>query len=155
MAIKLEKVVQGFYDRLEEGKICGRKCPKCGALEFPPVYACNSCGNLETEWYQISGNAKMHSIVMPAALSSKPEYKAMGKFAYGEIELEEGARLNAVVRGISKKTRKELLDKLPLDVHAAIYQRDGYKTVVFDLDEKYLQKGTKNNGKKRIRSTNN
>lgn len=139
MAIKLEKVVQGFYDRLEEGKICGRKCPKCGAVEFPPVYACNSCGNLETEWYEISGNAKMHSIVMPAALSSKPEYKAMGKFAYGEIELEEGSRLNAVVRGISKKSRKELLDKLPLDVHAAIYQRDGYKTVVFDLDEKYLE----------------
>ena len=139
MAIKLEKVVQGFYDRLEEGKICGRKCPKCGAVEFPPVYACNSCGNLETEWYEISGNAKMHSIVMPAALSSKPEYKAMGKFAYGEIELEEGSRLNAVVRGISKKSRKELLDKLPLDVHAAIYQREGYKTVVFDLDEKYLE----------------
>ncbi len=139
MAIKLEKVVQGFYDRLEEGKICGRKCPKCGAVEFPPVYACNSCGNLETEWYEISGNAKMHSIVMPAALSSKPEYKALGKFAYGEIELEEGSRLNAVVRGISKKSRKELLDKLPLDVHAAIYQRDGYKTVIFDLDEKYLQ----------------
>ena len=138
MAIKLEKVVQGFYDRLEEGKICGRKCPKCGAVEFPPVYACNSCGNLETEWYEISGNAKMHSIVMPAALSSKPEYKALGKFAYGEIELEEGARLNAVVRGISKTTRKELLDKLPLDVHAAIYQRDGYKTVVFDLDSKYF-----------------
>ena len=36
------------------------------------------------------------------------------------------------------KTRKELLDKLPLDVHAAIYQRDGYKTVVFDLDSKYF-----------------
>ena len=57
--------------------------------------------------------------------------------AEGEIELEEGSRLNAVVRGITKKTRKDLLDKLPLDVHAAIYQRDGYKTVVFDLDEKY------------------
>ncbi|MCR5195817.1 MAG: zinc ribbon domain-containing protein [Pseudobutyrivibrio sp.] len=139
MAIVLEKVVQGFYDRLEEGKICGRKCPKCGAVEFPPVYACNSCGNYETEWYEISGKAKMHSIVMPAALSSKPEYKALGKYAYGEIELEEGARFNAVVRGISKKTRKDLLDKLPLDVHAAIYQRDGYKTVVFDLDKKYIE----------------
>lgn len=139
MAIKLEKVVQGFYDALEEGKIMGRKCPKCGAVEFPPVYACNSCGSLETEWYEISGRAKMHSIVMPAVLSSKPEYKELGKYAYGEVELEEGARLNAVVRGISKKTRKELLDKIPLDVHAAIYQRNGYKTVVFDLDEKYLQ----------------
>ena len=137
MAIKLEKVVETFYQKLEEGKIMGRKCPKCGAVEFPPVYACNSCGSLETEWVEISGKAKLHSMVMPAALSSKPEYKALGKYCYGEVELEEGSRLNAVVRGINKKKRLEILEsgKLPIPVHASIYQRDGYKTVVFDLDE--------------------
>ena len=137
MAIKLEKVVEKFYQNLEEGKITGRKCTKCGAVEFPPVYACNSCGCWDMEWVEISGKAKMHSIVMPAALSTKPEYKALGKYAYGEVEIEEGARLNAVVRGINKKKRKEILEagKLPVSCHASIYQRDGYKTVVFDLDE--------------------
>ena len=137
MAIKLEKVVETFYENLEKGKITGKKCTKCGAVEFPPVYACNSCGCWDMEWVEISGKAKMHSIVMPAALSSKPEYKALGKYAYGEVEIEEGARLNAVVRGINKKKRTELLenDKLPVSCHASIYQRDGYKTVVFDLDE--------------------
>lgn len=135
MAIKLEKVVETFYENLEQGKIMGRKCPKCGAVEFPPVYACNSCGSLETEWVEISGKAKLHSMVLPAALSSKPEYKALGKYCYGEVELEEGSRLNAVVRGINKKKRAELLDKLPVACHAVIYQRDGYKTVIFDLDE--------------------
>lgn len=136
MAIKLEKVVQTYYEALEEGKILGRKCPKCGNVEFPPVYACNECGSLETEWYEISGKAKLHSIVLPAALSSKPEYKELGKYAYGEVELEEGSRFNAVVRGINKKKRKELEGKLPVNVHAAIFQRaGGYKTVVFDLDE--------------------
>ncbi len=140
MAIKLEKVVEKFYLSLEEGKILGRKCPKCGHVEFPPVYACNECGNYETEWYEISGKAKLHSIVLPAALSSKPEYKKMGKFAYGEVELEEGTRLNAVVRGISKKNREELTAKLPLNIHASIIDRDGgFKTVVFDLDDEYLQ----------------
>ena len=137
MAVKIEKVVETFYENLEQGKILGRKCPECGAVEFPPVYACNSCGCLHTEWYEISGKARMHSIVMPAALSSKPEYKALGKYAYGEVELEEGSRLNAVVRGITKKKRRQLLeeDKLPVSCHASIYQREGYKTVVFDLDE--------------------
>lgn len=136
MSIKLEKVVATYYENLEEGKILGRKCPKCGNVEFPPVYACNACGNLETEWYEISGKAKMHSIVLPAPLSSKPEYKNLGKFAYGEIELEEGTRLNAVVRGINKKKRNELKDKLPVNCHASIFQREqGFKTVVFDLDE--------------------
>ncbi len=139
MAIKLEKVVQKFYDSLEEGKILGRKCPACGAVEFPPVYACNTCGNLETEWVEISGKGVMKSIVMPAALSSKPEYDALGarNFAYGEVELAEGACLNAVVKGINKKKRKEIMEKglLPVPVHAEIFQRDGYKTVVFVLDE--------------------
>ena len=136
MAIKLEKVVATFYEGLEEGKILGRKCPKCGNVEFPPVYACNACGSLETEWYEISGNAVMHSIVMPAALSSKPDYKNLGKYAYGEVELEEGTRLNAVVRGINKKKRKELEGKLPVKCKAAIFQREiGCKTVVFDLVE--------------------
>ncbi|MCR5777929.1 MAG: zinc ribbon domain-containing protein [Lachnospiraceae bacterium] len=139
MAIKLEKIVEKFYLSLEEGKIMGRKCPKCGHVEFPPVYACNECGNYETEWVELSGKAKLHSIVLPAALSSKPEYKKMGKFAYGEVEIEEGTRLNAVVRGISKKNRKELSLKLPLNIHASIIDRDsGVKTVIFDLDDEYL-----------------
>jgi hypothetical protein len=136
MAIKLEKVVETFYLKLEEGKIMGRKCPKCGNVEFPPVYACNKCGSYETEWYEISGKAKLHSIVLPAALSSKPEYKKIGKYAYGEVELEEGTRLNAVVKGVTKKNRAELSAKLPVDIHAVIIDREGgFKTVIFELDE--------------------
>ena len=136
MAIKLEKVVATFYEKLEEGKIMGRKCPKCGNVEFPPVYACNACGNYETEWYEVSGKAKIHSIVLPAALSSKPEYKNFGKYAYGEIELEEGSRLNGVILGVNKKKRKELQDKLPVSCHAVIIDREiGVKSVAFELDE--------------------
>ncbi len=136
MAIKLEKVVATFYEKLEEGKIMGRKCPKCGNVEFPPVYACNACGSYETEWYEISGKAKVHSLVLPAALSSKPEYKNFGKFAYGEVELEEGSRLNAVILGVNKKKREALKDKLPVSCHAVIRDREiGVKTVVFELDE--------------------
>ena len=136
MAIKLEKVVATFYEKLEEGKIMGRKCPKCGNVEFPPVYACNACGSYETEWYEISGKAKVHSLVLPAALSSKPEYKNFGKYAYGEIELEEGSRLNGVILGVNKKKRKELQDKLPVSCHAVIIDREiGVKSVAFELDE--------------------
>ena len=87
------------------------------------------------EWVEVSGRAKMKSIVMPAALSSKPEYAELGAYAYGEVELEEGSRFNAVVKGMTKKKRKVLLDQLPIPVHAEIFQRDGYKTVVFALDE--------------------
>lgn len=106
MSVKLEKVVEKFYEGLEEGKFLGRKCKECGAVEFPPVYACNTCGCMDMEWVEISGKAVMKSIVMPAALSSKPEYSQMGPIAYGEVEIEEGASFNAVVKGINKKKEK-------------------------------------------------
>lgn len=139
--LKLEKVVETYYKGLEEGKLLGRKCKKCGAVEFPPVYACNTCGCDDTEWVEMSGKAVMKSIVMPAALSSKPEYKArMGKYAYGVIQMEEGSEFNGVVQGITRKNRAKLMEKLPLPVHAKIIDRDGgYKTVIFELDEGVLE----------------
>ena len=36
MAIKMERIVQRYYEELENGKIMGRKCPACGAIQFPP-----------------------------------------------------------------------------------------------------------------------
>lgn len=135
MAIKLEPVVRTFYEKLEEGVILGRKCPKCGAVEFPPVYACNTCDSLETEWYEISGKAKMKTIIMPGLLSSRPDMAEFSPYCFGEVELEEGATINAVILGVNKKKKKELADKLPVPVHAKIVQRDGYKTVFFELED--------------------
>ena len=66
----------------------------------------------------------------------------MGKYAYGEIELEEGTKFNGVVIGITKKNRDELAAQLPIDVHAKIIDKNdefGLKTVVFELDEKYTK----------------
>ena len=59
MAVKLERIVKKYYDFLEEGKIMGRVCPQCKAVEWPPVYACNACGNMETEWQEIDGEAEI------------------------------------------------------------------------------------------------
>lgn len=42
--MKIERVVKKFFDGLDEGVIYARKCPECGAIEFLPHYACNTCG---------------------------------------------------------------------------------------------------------------
>lgn len=135
MAIELEQVVRTFYEKLEEGKILGRKCPKCGAVEFPPVYACNTCACMKTEWYEISGKAKMKTCILPGLLSSKQDMQEFTPYCYGEVELEEGATINAVILGVNKKKKKALADKTSVDVRAKIVQRDGYKTVMFELVE--------------------
>ena len=54
-----------YYDNLEKGKILGRRCLKCGNMEWPPVYACNICGHMETEWAEIDGSGEMTMLVCP------------------------------------------------------------------------------------------
>ncbi len=46
MGVKLEPVVRTFYEELEKGRIMGRQCKRCGAVEFPPVLACNPSQSL-------------------------------------------------------------------------------------------------------------
>lgn len=135
MAVKLEKIVQRYYDGLEEGKIQGRKCCRCGAVEWPPVMACNTCGCTDMEWMEISGKAKMTTLIMPSVLSSKPDTADLAPYALSCVEIEEGAGVNAIVRGVTKQNRAELMKKLPVPVHAEIIQREGYKTVIFAMDE--------------------
>jgi uncharacterized OB-fold protein len=135
MGVKLEPVVRTFYEELEKGRIMGRRCKRCGAVEFPPVLACNSCSGTDMEWIEISGRAKMTSLIMPSVLSTKPETIDLMPFCLACVEIEEGPAVNALVRGVTKKNRSELLEKMPVPVKAEIVQRDGYKTVVFALAE--------------------
>jgi hypothetical protein len=135
MAIKLEKTVKTFYDNLEAGKITGKKCNCCGNVEFPPTYACNACGSTDLEWYEISGKAKLRSVIMPSVLANRPFLQEFGPYAFGDVELEEGTLLNGTVIGITKKNRKEVLEKLPVDVKAKIIPINGCKIVIFEMEE--------------------
>ena len=50
----LKPIIKTFYDALEEGTILGRKCQRCGHVEFPPFLCCNDCGCLDTEWVDLT-----------------------------------------------------------------------------------------------------
>ena len=81
MEIKLERVVRTYYESLDKGIVLGRKCPVCGNVEWPPVYACNACGSYVTEWVQLSGRAKVIELYVPTAMTSKPAYKDLEPYA--------------------------------------------------------------------------
>jgi uncharacterized OB-fold protein len=130
-----EPVVKKWYDALDEGKMLGLKCGRCGAVEFPPVYCCNTCSSTDMEWAEISGKAKMLDFVLPSPLFLRPENEHLGPYCYGTVELEEGSSFNAIVVGVSKQNKKEMNARLPIPIKAEIVQRDGFKTVIFRIKE--------------------
>ena len=50
-----------FIDHLEEGKVMGTKCKKCGQIFFPPRADCYSCFSSDMEWFKVSGKGKLLS----------------------------------------------------------------------------------------------
>ncbi len=133
--MKIEKIVSKFYEGLAEHKIYARKCKECGAIEFPPRYACNTCGYHETEWVELSGRGKVLTLLTPATLNADPWNAKIGPYCYGLVELEEGVRYNTTIFGITKKQAKTLRNELPLPIHAIFAERDGFTTLFFEVDE--------------------
>ncbi|MCC8152606.1 MAG: zinc ribbon domain-containing protein [Lachnospiraceae bacterium] len=131
--MKMERTVKRFYEELENGKIMGRKCTKCGNIEYPPVIACNRCGCFDTEWVEMSGRGTINEIVLPSRMSD-PDCEVFQPYGMCVFQPEEDAReINVIVRGIRPEDKEALEAKMPLPVQASIYQREGYCAVVYDL----------------------
>ncbi len=137
--MKIERIVSKFYEGLAEHKIYARRCKECGAIEFPPRYACNTCGYHETEWVELSGKGKLLTLLTPATLNSDPWNSKIGPYCYGLVELEEGVRYNTTIFGITKKKAKTLRHQLPIPIHAIFAERDGFTTLFFEVDDGVVQ----------------
>ncbi len=147
---KMEPIVKTWYDAVAEGRYLGRKCKECGAIEFPPHIACNTCGYHETEWVELSGHGTLKTFVVPGIQNDKPYLKDEGAYGYGLVQLDEGPEYTFVVYGGKKKVVKKLQERLhageEIGVHARPIQREvplkpgsdemvGFSQLCFELDE--------------------
>ena len=134
MGVKLERIVKPYYDALEEGKILARKCQDCGAIEWPPLLGCNTCGSTNMEWIEMSGKGTMIQMVMASPITMKPEMEDIKPYCLGIVETAEGVAVNAMVRGVNKRNRALVEAQMPAPVHAVIVSKGDYSTVIFELD---------------------
>jgi uncharacterized OB-fold protein len=132
-----DHIVERFWNGLrDEHVIYARKCKECGAIEFPPHLACNTCGYHETEWTTLSGKAQLNSFVFTGVMNARLELEERGlKYVCGEVQFEEGPAINAVILGVNKKKGREIEDKLPVPVRPVFYDMGRYTTLFFELDE--------------------
>lgn len=60
-----------FIGYLEQGKVMGTQCKKCGLQFFPPRADCYQCLSSDMEWFEVGGTGKLLSF-------SKLEYGPIG-----------------------------------------------------------------------------
>jgi len=98
--------VNDFITYLEQGKVMGTRCKKCGTVHFPPVADCAECLSSDVDWFEVSGTGKLVSfsklIYAPVgfeedlpysiALLDYGDYKVFGRISrdIAEEQLEIG-----------------------------------------------------------------
>jgi len=141
--VRMETAVRKYYENLQQGKILGRKCKRCGHIEWPPFYACNTCGSADMEWVEMSGKGEMSTIILPAVLNAKPENMDLMPYAFSIVNMD-GSEQNAIVQGVTKENAEELWAQMPIPVRAKIIERGAegktYPTVIFEIDTEELAK---------------
>ena len=90
--------IEQFYKYINQGKLMGGKCKKCGAIHLPPRPLCDKCFSKEFEWVEISRKGKLltYTIIHVAP----PQFEQMAPYAVGIIQLENGPRIPGMIRGI-------------------------------------------------------
>jgi uncharacterized protein len=86
-----------FWKGLRAGELRLQRCRVCDRVQYPPSQLCRACGSRELSWMQSRGQGKLYSwTVVERALM--PELRSQVPYVLGLVELDEGARLLALLR---------------------------------------------------------
>ncbi len=106
----LQPILKTFYDSLrDDGKILGLKCKECGAIQFPPVPVCNTCGCMDTEWTEMSGDGELVSFAFNP-LGMAPYKSELTMIGY--VRLKEGMLFASQLLNVTEDQQPELLRRM-------------------------------------------
>lgn len=106
--------VNKFMEYLEQGKVAGNACSKCGAKFFPPRADCPTCiDQTEMEWFEVAGTGELmtYSLLQYApvgfqeevpyaiAVADYGDYKVFARIKeLGDGDIPLGSRVKTVVK---------------------------------------------------------
>lgn len=103
---------QSYWDGLQEGRLRLQRCADCGKLRHYPRPVCDACFSMRADWVDASGRGTVHSWTVTHH-AFHPGFKAALPFTLVTVDLHEGVRMNAQLRGAEAT---ELRIGLPVQV---------------------------------------
>jgi len=106
-----------YHRFLNEERIMGSKCKKCGALFLPPRSICVECYGNEMEWVEMSGKGKLVAftcIAVGPPFMTKEGYDRRHPYCNGVVEFEKGVRVVARIEGIDSSKPENIKIGTPL-----------------------------------------
>ena len=89
-----------YWDALNAGRLVIQRCAACGKLRHYPRPVCDACYSMEVTWHQVSGRGSVHSWTV-AHHPFHPGFKSELPYVLATVDLEEGVRMIAQLRGVT------------------------------------------------------
>ena len=92
-----------YQQFLNEDKLMGSKCPRCGALFAPPRPICIKCHGTEMQWVEMKGKgnlAAFTSIAVGTPFMIEQGYDRKHPYVSGVVALAEGVKVDARIEGV-------------------------------------------------------
>ena len=91
-----------YWDGLDEGKLRLQQCGGCGKVRHYPRPLCDACYSFDVRWIEANGRGTVHSwTVTHHAFNAG--FKAELPYVLVTVDLDEGVRLQAPLRGVEGK----------------------------------------------------
>ena len=108
-----------FHQFLNEEKLMGSRCKKCGNLFSPPRPICINCRSREMEWVGLKGKGKLVTFTcvhVGPPWMVKQGYDRQHPYCSGVVDLEEGVKIDARIEGVDASKPDTIKIGTPLTV---------------------------------------
>jgi len=90
--------IEQFYKHINQGKLMGGKCKRCGEIHLPPRPLCAKCFSKDFEWVDVPQRGKLLSYTIIHV--APPQFQQMVPYAVGIIQLERGLKIPGMIRDV-------------------------------------------------------
>ena len=122
-----------FNQFLNEEKLMGSKCKKCGGLFAPPRPICLECFSREMDWVELKGKGKLLTftcVYVGPPWMIEQGYDRQHPYCSGVVELEEGVKIDARIEGVDASKPEMIKIGTPLTVEF-LHHGEGDQMVTF------------------------
>ena len=99
MSEKAPFTIEQFYRHINQGKLLGGRCIKCGKVHLPPRPLCDNCYSKEFEWTEIPTKGKLltYTVIHIAPV----QFQSMAPYAMGIFQLASGSKILGMIKGVA------------------------------------------------------
>ncbi|MCP4760539.1 MAG: Zn-ribbon domain-containing OB-fold protein [archaeon] len=113
-----EFTVYSYLEYLNNKKLMGSKCKKCGEMYVPPRKICTKCNALnEMEWVEMSGNGKVAAyscIGVGTTFMADKGYSMKKPYCFSVIKLNEGPMISGQLIGVDELKPETITIEMPV-----------------------------------------